>query len=440
MLMNDTITTTELLALLVRSGKKLLAAALVFAALLGCFQLYSQSRASQEAIADRKTEEYRLKLAELEKTVQRESQAIQAKQTYLENSLLMQLDPYNVYDTTITLAVTDVDSQAFQQVFDDEDTPIEYLTSKIIVQYQAVWNNQDLPSALGLSAYADTDDKYVRELISVYPGVEGVLCIRALGSTQNDSEALAEAAYRLVGSLRDTVSAGSYRHDLSLMSRATKNVIDDSLRTAQEAVYDALDESRSNRTNAQLELKDLSAPSTGVPAVIKFAIAGAVVGMILAAVWIALKGIVGSGLLSSGQLERLGMTCLGSLAVPHGLFARWAARIGHERVWTDPAQAARYIAGRGEVSEKTVLLTSTLPLDGADPALTALREALLAAGAAAVRLAGDVRMDDAALSAVSGAETAILLERVGASDTGAVQSAAAYLEQSGCKVCGFALI
>ena len=49
-------------------------------------------------------------------------------------------------------------------------------------------------------------------------------------------------------------------------------------------------------------------------------------------------------------------------------------------------------------------------------------------------------MDDTALSAVSGAETAILLERVGASDTGAVQSAAAYLEQSGCKVCGFALI
>ena len=142
----------------------------------------------------------------------------------------------------------------------------------------------------------------------------------------------------------------------------------------------------------------------------------------------------------SGQLERLGMTCLGSLAVPHGLFARWAARIGHERVWAVPAQAARYIAGRGEVSGKTVLLTSTLPLNQADPALAALREALLAAGAAAVRVAGDVRMDDAALSAVSGAETAILLERVGASNTGAVQSAVAYLEQSGCKVCGFALI
>ena len=440
MLMNDTITTTELLALLVRSGKKLLAAALVFAALLGCFQLYSQSRASLEAVADRKTEEYRLKLAELEKTIQREEQAIQAKQTYLENSLLMQLDPYNVYDTTITLAVTDIDGQAFQQVFADEDTPIEYLTSKIIAQYQAVWSNQDLPIALELPAYSSIADKFLRELLYIYPTADGVLCLRAIGSTQAASEELSEAGYRLLSSLRDTVSAGSYRHDLSLMSYATKNVIDDTLRASQEAVYDALDESRSNRTDAQLELKDLSAPSTGVPAVIKFAIVGAVVGMVLAAVWIALKGIVGIALLSSGQLERLGMTCLGSLVVPHGLFARWAARIGHERVWADPAQAARYIAGRGEVSGKTVLLTSTLPLDQADPALSALREALLAAGAAAVRLAGDVRMDVAALSAVSGAETAILLERVGTSDTGAVQSAAAYLEQSGCKVCGFALI
>lgn len=439
--MNDTITTSELLALIVRSGKKLLLAALVFAILLGGFQVYSQNRSSQEAVASRKTEEYNQKLRELKTIIQRENQNVQAKQTYAENSLLMQLNPYSVYDTSITLAVTDIDQQAFQQVFEDEDTPIEYLTGKIISQYLTVWNNQDLPQALGLSAYADVLDKYLREIVSIYPQDGGVLCIRALGNDAQSSAELADAAYRLLLSKQDTVVDGSYRHDFSVMGRSTKNIIDDSVRTTQENLYDTMEESRNESINARLELKELIAPSTGVSAVVKFAIVGAVVGFVLAALWVCLKGIVSSRLLSSYQLERTAaLSCLGSVAAAGGLFGRQADRISRERVWKDQAQAVRYIADRAQVSGKTVLLTSTLPLDEKTPGLEALSEALTAVGAKQVRFAADFLHDPAALESAASGDCAVLLERVGATDTEAVAETAAYLKKNSCDITGFVLV
>ena len=133
--MKDTVTLKELLAIVVRRGRFVLTLALVFAVLMGGVQMFRQVSASRqennspEKIEERyqeALEDYQIEKENLEKELSDAQRKLDSQQEYNEESLLMRLDPYNKYVTTINLAVTDVEEEAFHQVFQVETTPVEY--------------------------------------------------------------------------------------------------------------------------------------------------------------------------------------------------------------------------------------------------------------------------------------------------------------------------
>jgi len=124
--MTDTITLKELLAVIVRRGKKLIALCLVFAVIFGAYCIFQRVRVigspenSSEVIEEAYQEElevYQECKSVLDEQYQKRENNLKAYQQHLLDSVLMQLDPSCKASTVIDLAITELNAKDFETVF-----------------------------------------------------------------------------------------------------------------------------------------------------------------------------------------------------------------------------------------------------------------------------------------------------------------------------------
>lgn len=398
--MEESITLSELLAAVIRGWKKVLAAMLVFAVLLGGFQAYRQIKASRapenspEEIENRyqtAVNTYNIQKENLEVSLKDKQNELGSEQEYINHSLLMKLDPYDEYVTYIHLAISDLDESAFQQVFRQQDTPIDYLISKIQSQYLVVWQILDLADALDLPGGPEAESKYLQEVVTLERTDGSMLKITGYGTSARDSEKLADAAYNCLLAQQDAVIDGSYPHRFSVVNRTTKSIVNLSLRDTQKTHLDSVETLTTSIENLQKQLDELAAPereagfstATMVKSVIKYVIAGAVGGAFLACFCIFVMAIFSSRAASSFQLERLlSVPYLGTGTVP-GRMERLADYVIGERTWKTRETAASYVVEQAKAllpAGCRVLILSTLREDQAGEDLSTLQAAIAAAG------------------------------------------------------------
>lgn len=438
--MNDIITTSELFALTIRNIKKIIITSLVAALLFAGVQIYSLLTRSPDALISEQ-EIYTQTVRNLGKIITREEANIATEEAYIEASAYMHLNPYDLHVSTISFSVTDLDESAFQQVFRDETTPIEYLTGKIVTHYLTLWGTFDLPSQLDLPEYEDMMDKYVRELVSAYSSGNGILTIQAIGATAQQADQLASSAYNLLTSQKDIVSEGSYLHDVSLLSATTKNIINEEMQKTQQAHRDSVDTSRDTIISARLQLQKLSPPSSDLVSVIKMVIIGGIIGFAVSFLWICLAGILRTPLLSSQQLERsLSILPLGAIPSRFNFITRIAYNIAKEQTWESQEQALQYIAQRvSSLGGKTVLLTSSLPLPLENPSVNALIK-LLERQQLHVSFASDFTHNPNALASLAHCDEVCLIESIGLSDMTSIGKMTTDIKRSNRAIAGFVII
>ena len=264
--MKDTVTLKELIAIAVRRGQLAVILALAFAALMGGWRSYTLFKAANsednrpEEIEKRyqeTLETYRETEASLKEQLIRAEIKLASQQEYNDKSFLMKIDSNNKAITTINLAITDVDEGAFQQVFRLEDTPIDFIISKIQSQYIILWNSLDLQSTLTYTPKGAIEDKYLREIVTLSQVDGGCLTLTVFGISEQESSKLADAAYNCLIELQSTISKGSYLHGFTLLSNVTKTCVDDSLESIQTANFEKIVTFSGARTRQQpLCLKD----------------------------------------------------------------------------------------------------------------------------------------------------------------------------------------
>lgn len=398
--MEESVTLSELLAAVIRGWKKVIAAALVLAVLLGGFQAYrliSQSKDpenSPEEIENRYQDamkSYDIQKENLEISLEDKQNELESEQEYIENSLLMKLDPYNEYVTYIHLAISDLDESAFQQVFRLQDTPVDYLTSKIQSQYLVVWQVLDLSDALELPNGPKAESKYLQEVVKLERTDGSMLKITGYGASARESERLADAAYNCLLDQQDAVIDGSYPHRFSIVNKTTKSIVDLPLRDTQKTHFNSIETLTTNIEDLQNQLDELTAPereagfSTGVmvKSVIKYVILGLAAGAFLACFCIFVMAIFSSRAASSSQLERLlSVPYLGTGTAP-GRMERLANRVAGERTWKDRESASSYVVEQVKAllpAGSRLLILSTLPESRAGGNISALQAAIAAAG------------------------------------------------------------
>jgi len=456
--MEETITMTEILARMVRRWKKVCAAAMVTAVLLGAYQAYrmvKQAKSpenSPEAIEERyqsAIKNYEVQKENLTKSLENQKKTLEAKKEYAENSLLMAVDPYDVYTTSIVFAVTNIGGDgAVQGASQYQQTGADYLVQTIRSQYTVLYNSMDLPKDLGAARYKETEYKYLSEVLSLQ-SLDGGLCsIKAVGGTALESETLANAVYQYFLDHQSVIAHSSYPHSLSVVSETTKDQVDDALAAKHETLDTEIKSIQDTIEQLDAQLNDLKEPQkeegfstdTIIKSVVKYAALGIVLGAVFACFWICCVSVFGSRVSSTYQLERLAeLPFLGSLKTPRNVLDRFANHIVGERAWSDKTQADAYlmeqIKARCPNGEKLLVL-STLSAKKAEAAASELSELLTTSGYA-VKMILDAAHNPDTVQAIRQSGTILLAESVDATQMGAVQDAAVQVRSAEKQFLGF---
>lgn len=381
--MRDTVTLKELAAIVVRRGRLTIILALICALALGGKAAYTQFEQSRdeenspEKIEERylkALEEYEKEQDNLREQISRTEEQLESQKTYNAHTLLLDIDFHNKAVTTINLAITDVDEGAFQQVFRLENTPIDFIISKIQSQYMILWNSLDLQSALDDVPYEDLDDKYLREVVTLSRMDGGGLTLVAVAASEMASKQLADAAYQCLLESQPIIAGGSYGHTFTLLSEVTKVLIDSNLESTQQSCFDKIENYEANIENLTKQLEELKKPereteisiSVMAKSVVKYAVLGIAAGLLLGLTYSMISYIFRNRAETSRQISQtFSLTFLGSVVKPSDLWNQLANKILDERLWPDAGQALSFISANAKVmlpESGVVLLASTLPL------------------------------------------------------------------------------
>lgn len=456
--MLDTFSIKELLTAVIRRGKKVILCALVFAVLLGALQAVRLVSASghNEATADREdvitvedaVARYKSEKISLERQIDSAQSNLAAQQKYMNDSILMHLNPYDCFTTYIYLSVADI--------ADSQGMALEFLTNKINNQYVLFWNGSDasacMDSAKLESVPSDTPDAYVHELVELIADENGLLTIAARSESEADSEYMANAVYNYLLENQSVIVDSSCPHNLVMISHCTSQMFDSGLNDLQKDALDNMTAYNSGISSLNKQLDELSMPSgvsTGrslssiVISVVKYMILGGMVGFVMACIVIWIVDVFRGTALSSYRIERASSAkCLGTLAVKKDLFSRWSDRILKERGLSTPEQARDYVIERIKLQLgdcKHILFTSTLDAAGVPDVLQGVMDQLKADGVAVDYMA-NFNHNPKAIRSLADCDGMILVESALGSTVPVINDMIALSEGVNKSVIGFILL
>lgn len=406
--------------------KKLLIAAVALAVLLGGFQGITglvdlKSPEKLDAITKQnqiQQERYEAEVDSLKKQIETLRAQVRSQQEYLDNSLLMQLQPYNFYEASLVLYI-----DAGYQILPGMEYQNPNQSHAVIKAYESLLLGNDCLQSMADAM--DTEPRYLKELITIDCNYESestdinVLQITAKAPTQEQAQQLLELLTQQVAVQQQKVSASVGSHSYRIVEQATREAFDLELADQQKAENDRLTTLLTAQTTAQSSQSALTPPSLqgdSGKAVLKKAVIFAVVGAVLAVflgVVILWVSHIASGKVYSCRtlLDRTGIKVLGALPsdIPHNPIDR-KLRLWEGRQLGDPQVRAALLADKIRVmgkDAKSVLLTGSADTQ---MLMQMLMQALKEAGVQA-ESTGDILSSADALQALDRCDVVVLTEQ-----------------------------
>lgn len=457
--MKEPISIKEILAIVIKRGIAVICVAVMLAALLGGFQGFrklqavrapSNSAAEVDKRNNKAMAEYNAQTAALQCAIETVNYKIEKQREYNENSLLMQLDPYNKYTSNIVLAITELEENAFLQVYKIQGTPVDYIVSKMVQQYVVYWENMEL-STLKNNPFEGEEEKYVRELVSVAKEDGGTIAITANAATAEEAEAMCKSVYEAILAVQPTIADATYSHGLSVISNSTKMIVDYDLDKDQIICMENLAEYMEELEDYQAQLKKVKKPGTEkaltmsdvVGTAVKWAVIGGVVGFVLACGCVWLVYIVSDGVETTRQMEAIvQVPFFGSSAKKGSAFVRLANWFVGERSWNDRNRAVAYIAenlkSRLDAPGK-IAVVSTLKVTREDAGIALVLSALEQLGHK-VCFVNEAEQNPEAIAALRENDYVLQAERLGASNRNAMLCVLDQAKRLDAQVLGFITI
>lgn len=310
--------------------KKLLIIAVALAVLLGGFQLVTgivnlndpDTLAEVKRQNEIQQERYEAEVSSLKLQIETLRGQIRNQQEYLENSLLMQLEPYGYYEATLSVYIeTDYLIQP-EMAYQNPNK-----TQAIIRSYEALLLGNECLQAI--SDAMGTEPQYLKELLNMGTSVHSnntdanIFSIVAKAPTEAEAQQLLDLLLEQIKLQQQSISASVGNHRCNVVEKATRSAIDLQLAEQQKAENDRLTTLLTAQSNAQTAQGTLKAPvmqGASFGAVAKktaiFAVVGGVIGVFLSVVVIWICHIASSKVYSGRTLvNRTGIKVLGALNV-----------------------------------------------------------------------------------------------------------------------------
>ena len=348
----------DLMFAILRKWRTVLAVAVILAVVLGGGKAFLSFRASRDVEAqaeakdayERELDSYTTAKESGEREIENISDDIEAQQTYMDESVLMNMSPYDVCEASADLFIkTDyliMPGMAYQNA--------DY-TDSILQAYQS-----SVTSAALQENVADTvslKPQYLRELISVkrgsftagatdgtagYTRYTNLLTIKVRYSDKEKAQEILNAVLTDVTALQEQIAATIGPHTVSIVNQVVGSTVDTDLAKQQKDARDQiadLQKSLSDKEDALKELKEPSAPSLGMGAVIKtgvkYAVLGGVLGVFVVAFCISAAFVMSDKVYAAKDIRRrYGLDLLGTVSASDkklGAVDAWLARLEGRR-------------------------------------------------------------------------------------------------------------
>lgn len=400
--------------------RSVLIVALVLALVLGGWKGVSGLNGLQSGTEAASLEQaqilYEAEKTAAEKKVASARQNIENQRSYLENSVLMQIDPYSCYEAVLSMYV-ETDYQILPGMsYQNPDK-----TASAVYAYQSVAQSSQTLNALAQAL--GSQSQYVSELLiaTIPEETDGTLEVRIATPDEQTAWQLLEVLQAQLEGAYDQVAQAVTEHTVRSMELSVTETVNLTLADAQKKELNRVSELMTSMQEAQAKLAGLKAPavqtvsrSSVVKKAVIFAVLGAVAGAFLTVcvIWVA---HITSGKIYSAQtlLDRTGVKTLccvssGKKKCPLDRFLR---RL-EGRTEADMQTQAQLLETdiRYRAKEASVLVTGS----GSKESRQALVQALGKSGLQ-VRDCGSILTDPAALQALSECGAVVLVERCGAS-------------------------
>lgn len=382
--------------------KWLVIVALVGAILLGGIQMLgSNQQASLDSVTI--TPETQMKVDLLEATEQRLTVNIEAQTQYLENSVLMSIDPYTAVSSGIYLRVS-------PEGITDQEIYKHQMASILRSYYTHLLAPETLS---GIAEQFDIDVVYLRELITLDFSTESYLGITVRGRDQQEAEALRDAIHQAIEASQEVITEDLGVHTMSIIPFTLGPRVENGLYDTQNAAYQKLTTMTNNLTSTTTELKRLmpQALTSGSMSPVLFAAIGGVLGFILVAA-VAFILHLASGKVYSARVlqDRTDLKVLGCLpGKKRNTIDHWLRKL-EGRTQAEAAEAvATNIANRSKDIQQLLLLGTY-----EDTLLQPLVKALESRGKVCT-VCADPAQSAEAMDAIDQCQLAILVESCGIS-------------------------
>lgn len=319
----------DLLFAVLYQWKKILVAALALAVLLGGYVgISGYATVSDPKALDETLEEYRDELEKyetektyLEQTIESTERNMLAQKEYMEESVLMRLNPYDFYEATMELYI-DTDYQIMpDKTYQDPD-----VTGTILRAYQSTLGGVQVMEEIGETV--GLDQLYLKELVKISTGASGtsdhLITIAVRFSEKEKAQEILALLEGQLEEIQSRITDSIGRHTVSVISKECSQRVDISLGNTQKAEMDRLNSLVSSLESAQKALQNLKKPEENVhsgsgvlKSAVKYGILGAVLGAFLVAVAACVAHVAGKKVYSRRTLEnRASVAVIGVLADP----------------------------------------------------------------------------------------------------------------------------
>jgi len=296
--------------------KRIVATAVLFAVLLGGIQgirIFRQAVALQTAEQSDQAavETYETEAAQLQRRIELLEKNIADHKAYLSETLLMQLDPYHVYQAKAMIYIAAEDSAAVESDKQEADT------SALLNVYYTIASMKEMTQTVADAAGVDVLD--LSELVNIYIQQDQNLQIAVYNPDAQTASQILSIYLDYLEDYRAKLSESIAEHSYSVVFETVGLGESQSMRDKQSEARNRLTELEKEHEKIQKEYESLRNPAQPMNAGnaafksgVKWAVLGAAVGTALAVVAVCWDFVCGDLVCSSAELKcRFGIRELG---------------------------------------------------------------------------------------------------------------------------------
>lgn len=434
----------DLLFAVLYQWKLILAAALVLAVLLGgykAFFSFETVNPDDQEKYQTELEKYELKKTALEQAAATIERNLAGQKAYLEESVMMRLDPYAFYEAAMVLYIDNG-----YQIMPGSDYQDPDNINSILQAYQLAFTRDPIISKL--AGEMNLEARYLQELLKVT--VRGtadssshVLTVTVCYSDQAGAERILAALEDRLEAISTQINSSVGSHSVDVVSETCNLRTDVTLATTQKAETDRVNTLMTDLDKTKTSLKNLQKPAriddSGTD-VAKYAILGAAAGMVLVAAFACVAHIAGEKVYSQRVLEaRTAVNVIAKLADPKKKWRnpvdRWLRKQEGRAVDRPEARKLAATVVRSCCADgKTLLITG----DAGRETCRALAEALELKNMTVIPC-GSLLEDPEAVEALASCDCVMLAEKRGRSRYENISRAVAQINSRGRKLIGCVL-